>query len=194
MFPSIQQSVLDLKQEVSKAISNLRVKSPDFEFAYDTYVQEYGEAKLFLGSEPTDLSDTIDKVAITLGRTCTVFYSDSKRSLRGNFGEIKFQPGACYIVGRRQPQDQRLVCWTPEVAVELEEYDSRASIIPSRVHCAFIYSESGVKFLDLGSSSGTVLVGESSGTGPFVIAYDPGAVRPSIRFDRISTARLAYQV
>ncbi|MHB8566232.1 MAG: hypothetical protein ACYC7D_03545 [Nitrososphaerales archaeon] len=181
---------LDQKEEIRKAISVIRAKSADFDFACETYTQQYGQEKISLDSEATSLSDTVDPLSIILGRNCVISYSDSKMTLKGNLGSIQLKPGACYIVGRRQPQDQKLVCWGPGSTTELEEYNSRVSIIPSRVHGAFICSENDtVDYLDLGSSSGTILVGESLASGPFVKVYDPGAMRPSIRFDRITTAR-----
>lgn len=175
------------REEIANAITSLRANYSEFEFAYETYVQEYGADKLNLNSESTDLNGSVDSVAIILGRNCTVFYSDSTKTLRGSLGTIAFKPGSTYIIGRRQPQDQKLVCWGPDGSVDLEDYNSRTSIIPSRVHGAFVYTSQGVCFVDLGSSSGTVLVGESSSLGPFVKAYDPGSLRPSINFNRTST-------
>jgi hypothetical protein len=175
------------KEEIAGAIASYRIKYPEFEFAYETYLQEYGADKLNLNSESTDLSGSVDSLAIFLGRNCTVFYSDSNKTLRGSLGTITFKPGSTYIIGRRQPQDQKLACWGPEGSVDLEEYNSRASIIPSRVHGAFVYTNEGVCYLDLGSSSGTVVVGDSATLGPFVKVYDPGSTRHSIRIDRVST-------
>lgn len=176
------------KEEVVSAITSFRAKYPEFEFAYETYVQEYGADKLNLDSEPTDLNGSVDPLAIILGRNCAVFYSDSNKTLRGSLGSINFKPGNTYIIGRRQPQDQKLVCWGPEGSVDLEDYNSRASIIPSRVHGALVYTNQGVCYVDLGSSSGTILAGDSTTLGPFVKVYDPGTLRHSIRIDRVSTS------
>ena len=184
----VVQSKRSCKEEVVSAITSFRAKYSEFEFAYETYVQEYGADKLNLNLESTDLNGSVDSIAIILGRNCTVFYSDSNKTLRGSLGAINFKPGNTYIIGRRQPQDQKLVCWGPAGSVDLEDYNSRASIIPSRVHGAFVYTNQGVCYVDLGSSSGTVLVGDSATLGPFVKVYDPGSTGQSIRIDRVSTS------
>jgi hypothetical protein len=176
-------------ERVFETIEKLRSANPNFEHAYDTYTQQYGKEVVSI-NEPVKISGTIDPVTFVLGRGCSIFYYDSTREIKGALGYVRLEDEMVYLVGRRQPQDSKLVAWTPDGGeVELAEYNHRAGIIPSRLHCAFIVEIGVVYFTDLTSSSGTVVVGESDGE-PFVRIYDPSpAGRPMIRLDRISTSR-----
>ena len=180
----------DLRQEIDAVIERLRVKYPDFEHAYDTYTQQYGKSIVTV-NEPVKLNDAIDPVILILGRNCVISYYDSKKELEGSEGRIELKVGSTCIIGRRQPQDSKLIAWTPEGEVELGDYNPRAGTIPSRVHGAIVMlSENEVYFTDLCSSSGTILVGDSSRGGQFVKIYDPGAPSFSaIKIDRVSMSR-----
>lgn len=69
-----------------------------------------------------------------------------------------------------EPPDSKLIAWSLDAETELEQYDSRIRIIPSRIHAAIFGLENGeVLFADLGSSSGSMLAGE--GTKPGAIHY-----------------------
>ncbi len=179
----------DLKALIESTIEKLREQYPDFENAYDTYTQQYGN-RVIAVNEPVKLNDTTDPVILILGRNCVIFYSDSKKELRGSEGRVELKVGATCILGRRQPQDSKLIAWNTEREVELGDYNSRAGIIPSRVHAAIVLSENETFFSDLGSSSGTVLVGDSSKRGQFVKVYDPGTPSlSSVKIERVNMSR-----
>jgi len=178
-------------EKILNAINSLKSYNSDFESAYDSYVQEYGTDKISF-NETLNIANTIDPVSLILGRNCVLSYFDSSKSLRGSLGSLELRQGDVCIIGRRNPQDSSLVGWTTSgTQVDLQEYNPRASTIPSRVHAALVYEgEHELLFSDLNSSSGTVVVGESSLSGPFVRVYDPGsASRPTIKFDRVITGR-----
>ena len=187
MLSSVTSADSALMNRISSSMRDLRASNSDFDFALETYVQQYGEDKISLEAKPINLARSIDPVSLIFGRNCTVQYSDSSKALHGNLGRIELKRGQIGFLGRRQPQDQKLVCWTTEgEEIDLTEYNSRASIIPSRVHGALNYEDDDhVFFLDLGSSSGSVIVGESPSLGPFVRVYDPGENFPSINFERV---------
>ncbi len=81
--------------------------------------------------------------------------------------------------------DSKLVIWSRRGEIELEHYDSRVRTVPSRIHAALLWSEDGdVLFDDLGSSSGSVLVGETKIPEPFITLYatpEIGVHRVAIR-------------
>jgi len=184
-------SVVIGNEKILNAINSLKSYNSDFESAYDSYVQEYGTDKISF-NETLNIANTIDPVSLILGRNCVLSYFDSSKSLRGSLGSLELRQGDVCIIGRRNPQDSSLVGWTTSgTQVDLQEYNPRASTIPSRVHAALVYEgEHELLFSDLNSSSGTVVVGESSLSGPFVRVYDPGsASRPTIKFDRVITGR-----
>ena len=177
---------------MSRTIEALKESNSSFGNAYETYTDQYGRDVIQV-CNPLDLGETVDPVAIILGRNCVVYYYDSRKSLVGSLGSLELDSGIVYIVGRREPQDSKLVAWSPTDGreVELGEYNPSASRIPSRVHSAvMVSSERTVYFTDLCSSAGTIVVGESSRSGAFVRAYDPGSSKfPTINFERISTTR-----
>jgi len=163
--------------------------NPDFEHALETYVQQYGQDKLRV-SEATELRGSIDPVALIMGRNCIVTYNDSARQLKRSLGAIVLSQDSAYLIGRRQPQDGKLVAWNSEGAVELQEYSSQVDTIPSRVHGILASFEDGKTiYADLGSSAGSILVGQSRNLGgAFVRIYDPGNEGAnSIRLQRIFT-------
>lgn len=176
-------------ERITEALDAIRARNAIFESAYESYVQEYGLSKISF-NEAINIADTIDPVSLILGRNCVLSYLDSTKSLKGNLGSLELKWGDVCIIGRRNPQDSSLVGWTTTGAqMDLQEYNPRASTIPSRVHAAIIMEgEHRVLFSDLNSSSGTVVVGELAPSGPFVRVYDPGSPsRPTIRFERIMT-------
>jgi len=68
--------------------------------------------------------------------------------------------------------DAKLVVWSSKSENEIEQFDSRVRIVPSRIHAAFFTSEDGeVLFDDLGSSSGSILAGETTKPEPFITLY-----------------------
>ncbi len=176
---------------VMDEIRQIRDANPDFQEAFDTYVQQYGNGKIAL-SDPIYLGRSIDPVVLVIGRNCVITYSDSQKMLKGTQGNLVLQPKGLYVVGRRQPQDSKLVVWNTKGGTELEEYNSRVDTIPSRVHGVIGSLEDGnTLYADLGSSAGTILVGQSPAlNGAFVRLYDPGSKEfPGINFERKFTEK-----
>jgi hypothetical protein len=180
------------KEMVLRGFETIRAANPDLQEAYETYVAQYGKDKITV-SDPYNLADTIDPAVLVLGRNCTVFYGDYSKTLKGRLGSVNFKLGEVYIIGRRQPQDSKLVVWSLDGGVELETYNARVGTILSRIHAAIAFpGEKEVLFTDLGSSAGSVIVGESMKTGSFVRIYDPGPDKsPSIKLERISITKNA---
>jgi len=168
---------------LTDAVNEFRKKYPSFEEAYNTYIGQYGESSVRV-HEPVRISDTIDPVVIVLGRTTPLFYRDSRRALTGSLGTIEIEKGNVYVLGRRASLDSKLVVWSQTAEVEIEEYDSRVRIVPSRIHAAIFASEDGeVLFSDLGSGSGSILAGETSKPEPFIFLFAP----PSVGVHRVPT-------
>jgi pSer/pThr/pTyr-binding forkhead associated (FHA) protein len=68
--------------------------------------------------------------------------------------------------------DSKLVIWSRNGESEVERFDSRVRIVPSRIHAVIFGSENGdVLFDDLGSSSGSILAGETKKPEPFITLY-----------------------
>jgi hypothetical protein len=167
---------------VLSSISDFRKKHLSFSEAYDTYIAQYGESALSV-NEPFKISETIDPVIVILGRTTTLFYRDSKRTLTGSLATLTIEKGNVYILGRREPPDSKLIAWSSKEEIEIDQYDTRVRIIPSRVHVAFVALDSGeVLFTDLGSSSGSILAGESAKPDPFITLY----ASPSVGIHRVT--------
>ena len=180
-----------LKERLAKTIEALRSSNRAFEHAYETYIQQYGKDTISI-IDPVNLVDTVDPVILAFGRNTAVRYFDSKKLISGSFGSLNLKQGAEYIIGRRQPQDSKLMIWSPKGdEVELESYNPEVGIIPSRVHAAIVFQDDQhVFFTDLVSSSGTVLIGESKHHGAFVRVYDPGSAEfPRIKLVRVFTSR-----
>jgi hypothetical protein len=178
-------------EKIRAAIDSLRSGNSSFEHAYDTYIQQYG-IDAILVNEPLSLSGTIDSVVLAFGQTRFIRFKDQTKELTGTLGTFSLASEGAYIIGRRQPQDSKLIVWNPRdnSETELEEYDARSSYIPSRIHGAFISSAEGVSFTDLSSSAGTIIFGELKEGGPFVTLYDPGSENfPRFKVNRIQTFR-----
>jgi len=159
-----------IESKVSTAISEFRERYNTFEHAYHSYTAQYGDRSVKVYS-PYTISGTIDPVIIILGRTTPLFYRDSRRVISGNVGSLKIEPGVC-ILGRREPPDSKLIGWSLGGETELEHYDTRVRVIPSRIHAAIISNEENqVFFTDLGSTSGSILAGESTKPEPFTTLY-----------------------
>ncbi len=190
LFPMQSLVVPKFKEMVLGGFEKIRAANPDLQEAYETYVAQYGKDKIAV-SDPFNLADIIDPAVLVLGRNCTIFYGDYSKSLKGRLGSVNLKLGEVYIIGRRQPQDSKLVVWSSQGAVELETYNARVGTILSRIHAAIAFpSEKEVLFTDLGSSAGSIIVGESIKMGGFVRVYDPSADKsPSIKFERISTTK-----
>jgi hypothetical protein len=171
-------------------IERIKETNLDFQEAYYTYVQQYGKSKIIL-SEPVNLSNSIDPVVLIIGRNCVVTYSDSQKVLQGTQGKVELRPNEINVIGRRQPQDSKLVIWNSAGATELEDYNSRVDTIPSRVHGIIANFDGKILFADLGSSAGSILVGQSPELGgAFVRIYDPGSKEfPAINLERKYLAR-----
>ncbi len=182
----------DIKREIGQAVEKLCASNPNFEHAHDTYTQQYGRGVITI-NEPIKLSGTVDPVVLIVGRNCVVYYYDSKRLLKGSDQGIELGERGTCIIGRRQPQDSKLIAWVVErnLEVELGDYNPRVGIIPSRVHGAIVVMGDGnVYYSDLCSSSGTVVVGDLVRGGPFVRIYDAGPPSlPAVSFDRVSMSR-----
>lgn len=165
------QALTSFQTRLADSVNEFRKKYPAFEEAYSSYTAQYGEDAVKI-HEPFKISETIDPVIIVLGRTTTLFYRDSRRALAGSLGSIELESGILYILGRREPLDSKLVIWSSRGENELEYYDSRVRIVPSRIHAALFGSEDGaVLFDDLGSSSGSILAGETKKPEPFITLY-----------------------
>lgn len=187
----MQMSIpVNVKELVLRNFERIRSSNPDLQDAYETYTAQYGKDKIAV-SDSLNIADTIDPAVIVIGKNCTIFYNDYSKTLKGSMGSINLKLGEVYIIGRRQPQDSKLVVWSSSEAVELETYNARVGTIVSRVHAAIAFpNEREVLFMDLGSSSGSVIVGESIKKGAFVRIYDPGTDNaPSIKFERITTTK-----
>jgi pSer/pThr/pTyr-binding forkhead associated (FHA) protein len=176
------QDLMSLQAKLTTVTEKIRTKYPSFDQALTSYKGQYGEDAVKI-HEPFKISRTIDPVIIILGRTTTLFYRDSRRALSGSLGSVTIDPDNVYILGRRKTLDSRLVVWSTQREVEVEQYDARIRIIPSRIHAAIFGSENGdVLFSDLGSSSGSVIVGETQKPEPFVTLY----VTPKANIHRVS--------
>jgi hypothetical protein len=170
---------------LTDAVNELRKKYPSFEEAYVSYVGQYGESSVRV-HEPFRISDTIDPVVIVLGRTTSLFYRDSRRTLTGRLGSVEIEKGSVYVLGRRASLDSKLVVWSQRAEEEVEQYDSRVRIVPSRIHAAIFALEDGeVLFTDLGSGSGSILAGETSKPEPFISLYAP----PTVVVHRVATVQ-----
>ncbi len=182
----------DIMEKIDETIQELCTSNPNFEHAYDTYTKQYG-AEIVVANDPVKLSGTIDPALLIFGRNCAVYYYDSRKELRGSDQGIELVDGTVCIVGRRQPQDSKLVAWVGgrNLEVELGEYNPQVGIIPSRVHGAIVVTNDGdVNYTDLCSSSGTIVVGDLVKGGPFVRIYDPGTPNmQAVRFERVSMSR-----
>ena len=160
-----------MQSRVNQSIAELRRKYPSLDEAFSSYVAQYGDGSVKV-YEPAKISGTIDPVIIILGRTTPLFYLDSKRMITGSLASVQVEKGKIYILGRREPPDSKLVVWSEYEETELEHYDSRVRIIPSRIHAVILAEEMGdVLFADLGSSSGSILAGESAKPEPFITLY-----------------------
>lgn len=177
-----------VKEVVLAQIEKIYAANPDFQEAYETYIAQYGKDKIAF-SEPLNLANTVDPASLILGRNCTIFYNDYSKTLKGSLGSLELKAGEVYIIGRREPQDSKLVTWSLGGGVELETYTARVGIIVSRIHAAIVFlNEKEVLFMDLGSSAGSVIAGDFVSKGAFVKVYDPGTEKqPMIKFERIFT-------
>jgi hypothetical protein len=177
------QSLSSLQSKITTVVDEFRKKYQSFDEAFSSYTGQYGEAAVKV-YEPFRISETIDPVSIILGRTTSLFYKDSRRQLSGSLTTVSIERGGVYIMGRREPPDSKLVVWSPKEESEVEQYDSRVRIIPSRIHAAiFGLEDGGVLFSDLGSSSGSILAGETSKPEPFITVY----ASPRVDIHRVAT-------
>jgi len=164
------QTFASFQEKLNDSVTLFRKKYPAFEEAYSSYTAQYGENSVRV-HEPFRISDTIDPVIIVLGRTTPLFYADSRRTLSGSLSSIEIQKGLLYILGRKEPLDSKLILWSREAEVEVERFDSRVRVVPSRIHAAILASDGDVLFDDLGSSSGSILAGETKKPEPFITLY-----------------------
>ncbi len=165
------QALSSLQSKLGTVVEEFRKKYPSFDEAFSSYTAQYGAGAIRV-YEPFKISETIDPVVIILGRTTSLFYKDSRRLLSGSHTSIAIERGSVYIMGRREPPDSKLVVWSSKTENEVEQYDSRVRVIPSRIHAAiFGLDDGGVLFTDLGSSSGSILAGETSKPEPFITLY-----------------------
>lgn len=184
------QALSSLQSKLGIVLEEFRKKYPSFDEAFSSYTAQYGEGAVKV-YDPFKISDTIDPVVIILGRTTPLFYKDSRRLLSGTQNSISIENGNVYVMGRRNPSDSKLVVWCPKEEIELEQYDSRVRIIPSRIHAAiFGLNDGSVLFADLGSSSGSILAGETSKPEPFITLY----ASPRVGIHRVATeTKYAHQ-
>ena len=165
------QTLASLQEKLADALATFRKKYPSFEEAYSSYTAQYGANSVRV-HEPFRISETIDPVIIVLGHTTPLFYLDSRRSLNGSLSSVEIRRDVLYLLGRREPLDSKLIVWSKDSENELERFDSRVRIVPSRIHAVIFGSENGdVLFDDLGSSSGSILAGETRKPEPFITLY-----------------------
>jgi len=165
------QELASLQRKLTAATDRMRKKYPAFDEAVSSYIGQYGENAIEV-YDPFKISETIDPVIILLGRTTPLFYRDSRRLLVGSLSSATIETANVYVLGRREPPDSKLIVWSLDAETELEQYDSRIRIIPSRIHAAIFGLENGeVLFADLGSSSGSMLAGEGKKPEPFITLY-----------------------
>lgn len=165
------QALASLQSKLGKVVEEFKEKYPSFDESFSTYTAQYGSGAVKV-YEPLKISDTIDPVIIILGRTTPLAYKDSRRLLSGSLSSLTIEKGRVYIMGRREPPDSKLIVWSLKEETEVEKYDSRVRIIPSRIHAAiFAVDDGSVFFADLGSSSGSILAGETSKPEPFIALY-----------------------
>ena len=165
------QTLTSFQEKLVESVSLFRRKYSTFEEAYSSYIDQYGDDSVGV-HEPFKISETIDPVIIVLGRTTPLFYRDSRRTLIGSLASVEIERGVVYILGRREPLDSKLVIWSRNGESEVERFDSRVRIVPSRIHAVILGAENGdVLFDDLGSSSGSILAGETKKPEPFITLY-----------------------
>jgi len=171
MGRALMQAFSSFQEKLADSVELFRKKYSSFEEAYSSYTAQYGEDSVRV-HEPFKISNTIDPVVIVLGSTTPLFYIASRRTLNGSLSSIDVHKGVLYILGRREPLDSKLIVWSEEAESEVERFDSRVRIVPSRIHAAILGHESGdVLFDDLGSSSGSILAGETREPEPFITLY-----------------------
>ncbi|HXY82480.1 MAG TPA: hypothetical protein VEH56_02090 [Candidatus Saccharimonadales bacterium] len=159
-----------LQLRLEKVAQNFRKIYPSFDDAYTSYTIEYGESSVKV-HEPFKISQTIDPVTIILGRNTPLTYRDSKRILTGSRSSISIETKDTYILGRRTQTDSMMLVWSGKAETEITQYDSRVRTIPSRIHAAIFTDGADVFYTDLGSSSGSILAGETTKPEPFVALY-----------------------
>lgn len=176
------QQLTYLQSKLKNAVKDFREKYGSFDDAFSSYVAQYGDGVVKI-YDPVKISGTIDPVVIILGRTTPLFYRDSKKLLSGSLSSIVIDAGRVYVLGRREPPDSKLLVWSLNGESEIEYYDSRVRTIPSRIHAAIFALESGeVSFADLGSTSGSILAGESAKPEPFITLY----ATPKVGIQRVT--------
>jgi hypothetical protein len=179
------QTLASLQSKLASVVNDFCKKYQSFDEAFSSYTGQYGDGSVKV-YEPFKISGTIDPVVIILGRTTPLFYRHSRRSLSGSLTSVEVERGKVYVMGRREPPDSKLVVWSPAAEIEIEQYDSRIRIIPSRIHASIFGLEDGdVLFADLGSSSGSILAGETSKPEPFIALY----AAPSVDIHRVTIAQ-----
>jgi len=176
------QTLASLQSKLASVVNDFCKKYQSFDEAFSSYTAQYGDSSIKV-YEPFKISGTIDPVIIILGRTTPLFYRHSHRALAGNLTSVEIESGKVYVMGRREPPDSKLIVWSPAAEIEIEQYDSRVRIIPSRIHAAIFGLEDGeVLFADLGSSSGSILAGETSKPEPFITLY----ATPRVEIHRVT--------
>ncbi len=165
------QQIQELQAKFSASLFSLRRKFGSFDEAFSTYVAQYGDSAVKV-HDPIRISGTIEPLIIVLGRTTLLLYRDTKRTLSGSLGFVSIERDGVYVLGRREPPDSKLMLWSQKDEVEIESYDNRALIFPSRIHaCIFGLENGDVLFADLGSTAGSIVIGERSKPEPFIALY-----------------------
>src|SRR5208283_6210794 len=156
-----------LQPILEQATANFRRAYPSFDDAFTSYTIEYGKTSIRV-YEQFKISQTIDPVTIILGRNTPLTYRDSKHILTGGMNSISIEPNETYILGRRTNQtESMLLAWSGKAETEITQYDSHVRTIPSRIHAAIFTDGKDVFYTDLGSSSGSILAGETTKPEPF---------------------------
>jgi hypothetical protein len=177
------QTLSSLQFKLETTVELFRTKYPAFDESFSSYSAQYGEGAVKV-YEPFQIDGTIDPVVIILGRTTPLFYKNSRRLLSGSLSSVPIEGDNVYLMGRREPPDSKLIVWSAKGEDEIEQYDTRVRIIPSRIHAAiFSLVDGTVLFADLGSSSGSILAGETSKPEPFITLY----ASPRVDVHRVPT-------
>lgn len=163
-FRNTFESLLD------ETIPAYRQKYSDFEEAYSSSVGQYGKDSVRL-HDLFPLEGVLNPLVMVIGGNATIAYHPDTVTLTGDLGTCSLQTYGIYVIGRREPQDSKLIVWGPHEEVEIANYNPLFSVIPSRVHAAFLVTkDQGLFFTDLGSSSKSALIGENKIL-PFFVVY-----------------------
>ena len=156
--------------KLGEAITSYRQRYPDFDEAYISSIGQYGKDSVRV-YDLFPIDDVLDPLVIIIGGNATIAYHSEAKTVTGDLGTCNLRTDGIYVIGRREPQDSKLMIWGPQEEVEISNYNPLFSVIPSRIHAAFLLTDNRQGFFtDLGSSSKSIVVGENK-TGSFLLVY-----------------------